>query len=103
MKKALIATLLALSTSACASGPHPGHGVRHGHYGHGHGHWIAPLIIGGAVGAIIANEVRRPDPAPVVVQPPFYGPPLQTYYDCLITVWDPVTRTYRNHVATCVR
>ena len=63
MKRILLVTLLAtLSTNVLA----------HGYYGHGyHGsgnEWLAPLIVGGALGYIIAQ------PRTVIVQQPQYAP-----------------------------
>lgn len=58
--------------------PHHGHFARHGHvikhYHHG-GNWVAPLIIGGVVGAAIASrpltqtETVIVQPQPVIVKP----------------------------------
>jgi hypothetical protein len=72
MKKIATALVLSLALIGTASAQHRG-----GHYGHGHGHrvysgpnWgyvIAPLIIGGVVGAAIAN--RPVEAAPVIIQP----------------------------------
>jgi hypothetical protein len=72
LMKKLIAILL-IGVSSAASAQHHGHHYRHHghhyrHHGHGHGGWIAPLVIGGALGYIIS----RP---PVVVQPPVVMPP----------------------------
>jgi hypothetical protein len=64
MKKALLLTLLLTSTSTMADGYHGG--------------WVAPLITGLAVGAIISNATApqpyyvQPAP-PVYVQPPVYN------------------------------
>jgi hypothetical protein len=57
MKK-LIAVLLVLSSTA-ASAQH--YGYHHGYHREG---WVAPLVIGGALGYIIAR------PAPIIVQQP---------------------------------
>lgn len=68
MKKLLTVLLLTLSASAFAQHHH---GWRHhGHYsGPGWGYWVAPLVIGGVVGAAIAKENQQPQP-PVIVQQP---------------------------------
>lgn len=63
MKRILLVTLLAtLSTNVLA----------HGYYGHGYhssgNEWLAPLIVGGALGYIIAQ------PRTVIVQQPQYAP-----------------------------
>jgi hypothetical protein len=66
MKKTLVGIALALAASTVVA--------QHGHYRppvyqHNHGYnnnaWIAPLIIGGVVGAVIARENT-----PVIVQQP---------------------------------
>jgi hypothetical protein len=56
MKKLITLILLTLSASAMAQ--HYGHGHRHhGHARyHGQGNWVVPIIIGGVVGAAIANR-----------------------------------------------
>ena len=67
MKRVLLVTALVLS-SVPAMAQHHGYGYgyhRHYHGGYGGG-WIAPLIIGGAVGYAIT---RAPDPV-IVQQPP---------------------------------
>ena len=75
MKKVLAVLLLTLATVPAMAQWH-GHGVRHhGYYGgyYSGGGWVAPLIIGGVVGAAIANSretvVVQPQP-PVYVQQP---------------------------------
>lgn len=73
----LAALFLTVSTSALANGYHGGHrhhghwhNRTHVHHHHGHMHWVAPLIIGGVVGAAIAaNRVEAQTQAPVVVVP----------------------------------
>ena len=83
-----IVALLALSLSASVyADPY-----RHYHYHHsGGGGWIAPLIIGGAVGYAISRPpviVQQPpvvvNPPPVVVQNPvpIYQEVLQYNTDC---------------------
>ena len=65
MKKILTgALLLALASSALAQyGHYRPHHFRH----HSDDRWIAPLILGGIVGAVIVRESQKP---PVVVQQP---------------------------------
>lgn len=74
MRKFLIvglATVL-MSTAAIA---------QHGHHGqHGGSNWVAPLIIGGVVGAVIANNRPTYIQPPVVYQQvPVYTYPSYTY------------------------
>jgi hypothetical protein len=66
MKKLFIALALACITLP-ALAQHHGHGFRHHnhHYRHpGYGGWVAPLIIGGAIGYTLTR------PEPVIVQRP---------------------------------
>jgi hypothetical protein len=74
MKKILIAlSLFAVVGTASAQWHHHGH-YRGGYYGGG-GNWVAPLIIGGIAGAVIARESQ-----PVIVQqPPVYVQPQPVY------------------------
>lgn len=65
MKKYLIALLLMMFTVPAFAGPYHHHHRHHGHHHWNHSHpgrWIAPVIIGGAIGYALAQ------PAPVVVQ-----------------------------------
>ena len=78
MKKILISLAL-LMTVVPALAQHWRHG-HHGHYGHarhyghyGHNNWVAPLIIGGVVGAVIANRPVQADTV-IVQQQPIYVP-----------------------------
>ena len=63
MKKTLVALIAGLAIMGSAQAQH-----HHGHRGYyGGGNWVAPLIIGGVVGAVITRESQ---PAVVVQQPP---------------------------------
>lgn len=95
--KSLIAmlALLTLTSTAMANphrhhGPH-GHNLHHGHHVHHHGwrhpvriihhhhrDWVAPLIIGGVVGAAIAHNRAEAQtlPAPQPAVPPLIVPPV---------------------------
>lgn len=85
MRKILIGTMLAAITGIVNAGP-PGHRHNHHHHHHHHGHanWVAPLIIGGVLGAVIANQANTaPPPPPVVIYPPQlpYGYRYSQMYD----------------------
>ena len=84
MKKLLIVSLLALSSSVFAHGPH-GH---HGYYRAGPSgwHWVAPAIIGGVIG----YELARP---PVVVQPPVVYGPIPTVQTQTCGPWTEIQNT----------
>lgn len=75
MKKILISIAL-LMVTVPALAQHWRHG-HHGHRGHpvyyGHGGWVAPLIIGGVVGAAIANRPAQAETV-IVQQQPIYVP-----------------------------
>ena len=96
MKKILLGFVIALfATTTYAQHRHH----HHHHHHRGHHNWVAPMIGGIVVGALIANQTQ-----PVVIQPPVYvTPPVTDYYQCLVQVYDPITNTYRNEVRTCVR
>jgi hypothetical protein len=66
MKKLFITLALACATLPALAQHYHGHGFRHpGYYrGPGYGGWVAPLIIGGAVGYALTR------PEPVIVQQP---------------------------------
>ena len=69
MKKVLAVLLLTLAAVPAMAQHYHGHGFRHhGHYYGGNGNWVAPLIIGGFVGAAIANN--RQQETIVLQQPP---------------------------------
>jgi hypothetical protein len=101
MKKIIAMVVLLLSTSAFAQYRPYGH---HGHYGHrpGNGNWVAPLIGGVIVGAILTDAARANQPAPqppIIIQQPI---PQTSSYSCLVQVYDPITRIIKNEVMICV-
>lgn len=51
MKKILLISLLALTSTAFAHGPN----VYYSHGHHAHNNWVAPLIVGGIVGYAISR------------------------------------------------
>jgi len=68
MKKLFI-TLALLSATLPVLAQHHGHGFRHNHNqyrGPGYSGWVAPLIIGGAIGYTLTR------PEPVIIQQPIY-------------------------------
>ena len=70
MKKLFIAIVLSLSASAVYAGP--GHYHPRPHY-HSHSHWVAPLVIGGVLGAVIVRQHQTYPPILYQVPPPPYG------------------------------
>lgn len=94
MKKVLAVLLTLAAVPAMAQHWH-GHGFRHhGHHGYYYGgginsNWVAPLVIGGFVGAAIANNRRQEtvviqqpvivQPTPTVLQNPTCTPWTETY------------------------
>ena len=102
MKKILISLAL-LMVTVPALAQHWNHGYRHhGHaryYGHyGHNNWVAPLIIGGVVGAAIANRPAQAETVFVQRQPVI----VQQQENC--TPWKeiqtPDGQTYRERTCT---
>ena len=105
MKKIIAIVALLLSTSAFAQHGHYGHhGHRyHGGGGSGNGKWVAPLIGGVLLGAIIsdARANQQVPQTPVIVQQfPIYQP---NTFSCLVQVYDPITQVIRNEVMTCIK
>ena len=73
MKKTILAlSLLAIAGSASAQWHHHGGYYRGGCYGCG---WVAPLIIGGAIG----YEINRANQPVIIQQPPVIIQQPQTY------------------------
>jgi hypothetical protein len=102
MKKIVATVALLLATSVFAGPYHYGHGPRY--HGGGGGGWIAPLIGGAIIGAVITDAARANQPAPqppIIIQSP--QPVYQANtYNCLVQVYDPITRTIKNEVMICV-
>lgn len=69
MRKFIAIVLLTATGLAHAYGPY----VHRYYRPHGHSHWVAPLIIGGVAGAVIANQVYTPPPVVQTLPPPPYG------------------------------
>ena len=70
MKRVLAVLLLTLAAVPAMAQHWHGHGFRHhGYYGGGNGNWVAPLIIGGVVGAAIANRPTTQTETVIVQQP----------------------------------
>lgn len=117
MKYIVAAFILAFSTATFANGNH--------HRGHRHNHdWVAPMIGGIVLGAIITREANSAPPVqvqlppvqlppPVVIShPPVYQPPVIISHPvppqprhtmCLVQVYDPNTGTVRNEAVPCLR
>ena len=95
MKKVILALSLVLLAGTASAQHWHGHGFRpHGYYGgyYGGGGWVAPLIIGGVVGAAIAN---RPTETVVVQQPSVVvqNPPVIVQRQTVCTEWKEIQNT----------
>lgn len=100
MKKLFITLALACATLP-ALAQHHGHGHRHhGHHyrGPGYGGWVAPLIIGGAIGYTLTR------PEPVNIQQPVYieQQPIPLNQNCgpWKEVWTSDGKIYRERTCT---
>ena len=77
----IIAGLMMTATVSQASPNHHHYGPRHhGHHG-GYG-WVAPLVIGSAVGYVIATR-PIPQPQPIVIQQ-YPNPPIGYKYEQIL-------------------
>ena len=102
MKKIIAIVALLLSTGAFAQHGHYGHHGHRYHGGGGSGKWVAPLIGGVIVGAILTDAARANQPVPqppIIIQQPI---PQTSTYNCLVQVYDPITRIIKNEVMLCV-
>lgn len=100
MKRSLLIGALVASLAAPVLAQHGHHG--HHHHG-GSGNWVAPLIIGGVLGAVITSQNRPPvvQQPPIIYTPPVYYPPLQTCREVLTIQIDPYGREYRYPQTVC--
>lgn len=100
MKKILITLVLAAATIP-AFAQHWHNGYRH--HGHpvyyGGGNWVAPLIIGGVVGAVIANRPTQAETV-VVQQQPVIVQQQQEHCTPWKEIQTPDGRTYRERTCT---
>ena len=102
MKKLLLSLAL-VSASLPALAQHYGYWHRHGHWNH-RGDWVAPLIIGGVVGAVIANN--RQQETIVLQNPPMIiqNPPVYVQRQTVCTEWreiqNPDGTIYRERTCT---
>jgi len=98
MKKLFITLALACATLP-ALAHHHGHRHHNHHYRHpGHGGWVAPLIIGGAIGYTLTR------PEPVIIQQPIYieQQPMPLNQNCgpWKEVWTSDGKIYRERTCT---
>jgi len=98
MKKLFIVLALACATLP-ALAQHHGHRHHNHHYRHpGYGGWVAPLIIGGAIGYTLTR------PEPVIVQQPVYieQQPIPLNQNCTPwkEVWTSDGKIYRERTCT---
>jgi hypothetical protein len=101
--KRIILSMLLLAITGTASAQ-----WRHHHHGHGptviyrDSNWVAPLILGGIVGAVIANQQQ----SVVVQQPPVYVQPQPVFVQrqVVCTEWkeiqQPDGQVYRERTCT---
>lgn len=98
MKKIILATLLIVA-SASAMAQHWNHG--HRHHGHaryyGHSGWVVPIIIGGVVGAAIANRPAQAETVIVQQQPVYVSQESCTSWKEIQT---PDGKIYRERICT---
>ena len=69
MKRVLAVLLLALAAVPAIAQQWHGHRYNHHYHGYHGGGWVAPLIIGGVVGAVIANRPVTQTETVIVQQP----------------------------------
>ena len=96
MKKLL--ALLLLTVSFAASAQHFHHHKNWNHryyYGGPNGGWVAPLIIGGVVGAAIANRSTQPET--VIIRQPIFTEQICTEWKEIQT---PDGQIYRERTCT---
>ncbi len=99
---AVLASVL-FSGSAVAGGYYGGH-RNYGHHHHDSGRWVAPLIIGGAIGYAISESNRQRvyvAPTPIYVTPP---PPPPVYVEpARSSYWYycPTSEAYYPYVGSC--
>lgn len=84
MKKLIIFLLMSCIYNLAWS--HPPH--RHSH-NHNHNHWVAPLVLGGVLGAVIVNQQQVPPPIIYQYPPqPMGYQYIQVYdYSCYCYRW----------------
>jgi hypothetical protein len=104
MKKLLIISMLSLGLVAPAFAQHYGHWRHHGHPTviYRDNNWVAPLILGGIAGAVIANQTQ---PSVVVQQPPMViQQPVYVQRQPVCTEWkeiqQPDGQIYRERTCT---
>ena len=70
MKKILAVLLLSLAATSAMAQHYRWHHHRHYSPHHYNGTWITPLIVGGVVGAVIANNRQTSQTETIIVQQP---------------------------------
>lgn len=94
MKKILIGVLLLMVATAAAAD----HGYRGGYYGYSN-NWVAPLVGGVILGAMLAPRPVYAQPYPVYTPPPVYVEQPQVIYvqprTKQVTVYVPECNCYR--------
>ena len=83
MKKIVLSIIAGLMMTATASQANPNHHFGPRHHGHHGGYgWVAPLVIGSAVGYVIAAR-PQPQPQPVIIQQ-YPNPPVGYRYEQIL-------------------
>ena len=70
MKKILAVLLLSLAATSAMAQHYRWHHRHHGPHFYHNGSWVTPLIVGGVVGAVIANNRQTSQTETIIVQQP---------------------------------
>ena len=101
MKKVLAVLLLSLAASSAMAQHYRWHHRHHGPHVYHNGSWVTPLIIGGVVGAVIANQ-RQPLQGEALIVHQYPPTVIVPQVDC--TVWKeiqtPDGKVYRERTCT---
>lgn len=107
MKKLIAAFITGLLVTAAVAQPMHNHryygpSVPNGpvmRYYHNSNNWVAPVVGGVILGAVIARSIDN-QPSIIVQSPVVQN---QQYYSCTVQIYDNTTNTIRNEIMTCVK